>query len=87
MGEHRSGCGGDRGPVAWCRDDATKAEFNDWAQVNMIFVTMRFDGTNLRSLNISSEPIVIPPIYGLKGSGSRRLRPMGPSRTGTATSV
>ena len=59
-------------------DDATKAEFNDWGPGKYDPRHHAFDGTNLRSLNISSEPIVIPPIYGLKGVGFETFTADGP---------
>ncbi|HXT68167.1 MAG TPA: hypothetical protein VN700_00310 [Vicinamibacterales bacterium] len=50
-------------------DDATKAEFNAWGPGMYDPRHHAFDGTQLRALNSPSLPIVIPPIYGLKGVG------------------
>jgi mono/diheme cytochrome c family protein len=48
-------------------DEATKAEFRTWGPGMYDPRHHAFDGTNLISLNSPSLPIVIPPIYGLKG--------------------
>jgi hypothetical protein len=48
-------------------DEATKTEFNAWGPGKYDPRHHAFDGTNLLSLNSPSVPIVIPPIYGLKG--------------------
>jgi len=48
-------------------DAPTKAEFNAWGPGKYDPRHHAFDGTNLLSLNRPSVPIVIPPIYGLKG--------------------
>ena len=48
-------------------DEATKAEFRTWGPGMYDPRHHTFDGTNLISLNSPSLPIVIPPIYGLKG--------------------
>ena len=50
-------------------DAATKAEFNAWGPGKYDPRHHAFDGTNLLSLNSPSLPIVLPPIYGLKGVG------------------
>ncbi len=50
-------------------DAATKAEFNTWGPGKYDPRHHAFDGTTLRSLNPTSLPIVIPPIYGLQGVG------------------
>ena len=50
-------------------DEATKTEFNAWGLGKYDPRHHAFDGTNLRSLNRFTLPIVIPPIYGLKGVG------------------
>ena len=50
-------------------DEATKTEFNAWGPGKYDPRHHAFDGTNLLSLNRFSLPIVIPPIYGLKGVG------------------
>ncbi|MET0215907.1 MAG: hypothetical protein ABW292_23055 [Vicinamibacterales bacterium] len=48
-------------------DDATKPEFMTWGPGKYDPRHHAFDGTNLLPLNSPSLPIVIPPIYGLKG--------------------
>ena len=48
-------------------DPATKAEFNTWGPGKYDPRHHYFDGTNIVPLNSPSLPIVIPPIYGLKG--------------------
>jgi hypothetical protein len=50
-------------------DDATKAEFRSWGAGKYDPRHHAFDGTNTIPLNSPSLPIVIPPIYGLKGVG------------------
>jgi hypothetical protein len=50
-------------------DAATKAEFNAWGPGKYDPRHHAFDGINLLSLNSPSLPIVLPPIYGLKGVG------------------
>ena len=50
-------------------DEATKTEFNDWGPGKYDPRHHAFDGTSLLSLNNPSLPIVIPPIYGLRGVG------------------
>src|SRR4029453_13280569 len=50
-------------------DDATKAEFRSWGAGKYDPRHHAFDGTNIIPLNSPSLPIVIPPIYGLKGVG------------------
>jgi hypothetical protein len=50
-------------------DAVTKTEFNAWGPGKYDPCHHAFDGTNLISLNSPSLPIVIPPIYGLKGVG------------------
>ena len=59
-------------------DDATKAEFNGWGPGKYDPRHHAFDGTNLISLNSPSLPIVIPPIYGLKGVGFETFTADGP---------
>ena len=68
-------------------DDATKDEFKKWGPGKYDPRHHAFDGTNILSLNKPSKPIVIPPIYGLRASGSRPLPATVPFRTGTVTSV
>jgi mono/diheme cytochrome c family protein len=59
-------------------DDATKAEFNAWGPGKYDPRHHAFDGTNLLSLNSPSLPIVLPPIYGLKGVGFETFTADGP---------
>jgi cytochrome c553 len=48
-------------------DDATKAEFRAWGPGKYDPRHHYFDGTTIQPLNSPSIPVVIPPIYGLKG--------------------
>jgi len=50
-------------------DEATKAEFASWGPGKYDPRHHAFDGMNIVPLNSPSLPIVIPPIYGLKGVG------------------
>ncbi len=50
-------------------DEATKAEFRAWGPGKYDPRHHAFDGTNIIPLNSPSLPIVIPPIYDLKGVG------------------
>lgn len=59
-------------------DPATKAEFNSWGPGKYDPRHHAFDGTNLLSLNSPSLPIVLPPIYGLKGVGFETFSADGP---------
>ncbi len=59
-------------------DEATKAEFNAWGPGKYDPRHHAFDGTNLLSLNSPSLPIVLPPIYGLKGVGFETFTADGP---------
>ena len=59
-------------------DPATKAEFNAWGPGKYDPRHHAFDGTNLLSLNSPSLPIVLPPIYGLKGVGFETFTADGP---------
>jgi mono/diheme cytochrome c family protein len=59
-------------------DAATKAEFNTWGPGKYDPRHHAFDGTNLLSLNSPSLPIVLPPIYGLKGVGFETFSADGP---------
>ena len=59
-------------------DEATKTEFNAWGPGKYDPRHHAFDGTNLLSLNTPSLPIVIPPIYGLKGVGFETFTADGP---------
>jgi len=59
-------------------DPATRAEFNSWGPGKYDPRHHAFDGTNLLSLNTPSRPIVLPPIYGLKGVGFETVTGDGP---------
>lgn len=59
-------------------DAATKAEFNAWGPGKYDPRHHAFDGTKLLSLNSPSLPIVLPPIYGLKGVGFETFSADGP---------
>lgn len=59
-------------------DEATKAEFRAWGPGKYDPRHHAFDGTNLISLNSPSLPIVIPPIYGLRGVGFETFTGDGP---------
>jgi hypothetical protein len=59
-------------------DDATKAEFRTWGPGKYDPRHHAFDGTNIVPLNSPSLPIVIPPIYGLKGVGFETFTGDGP---------
>jgi hypothetical protein len=59
-------------------DDATKATFNSWGPGKYDPRHHAFDGTTLLSLNETSVPIVIPPIYGLQGVGFETFTGDGP---------
>ena len=50
-------------------DDATKTEFRNWGPGKYDPRHHAFDGFNIVPLNSPSLPIVIPPIYGLRGFG------------------
>jgi mono/diheme cytochrome c family protein len=59
-------------------DAATKAEFNAWGPGKYDPRHHAFDGTNIIPLNSPSLPIVIPPVYGLKGVGFETFTADGP---------
>jgi hypothetical protein len=59
-------------------DDATKAEFKTWGPGKYDPRHHAFDGTNIMPLNSPSLPVVIPPIYGLKGVGFETFTGDGP---------
>jgi hypothetical protein len=59
-------------------DAATKAEFNAWGPGKYDPRHHFFDGTNIVPLNTPSLPIVIPSIYGLRGSGFETFTADGP---------
>ena len=61
-------------------DEATKAEFRTWGPGKYDPRHHYFDGTNIVPLpmNSPSLPVVIPPIYGLKGVGFETFTADGP---------
>src|SRR5262245_37679647 len=59
-------------------DEATKMEFERWGPGMYDPRHHAFDGMNLISLNSPSVPIVIPPIYGLKGVEFETVTADGP---------
>jgi mono/diheme cytochrome c family protein len=59
-------------------DAATKDVFNAWGPGKYDPRHHAFDGTNLISLNSTSLPVVLPPIYGLKGVGFETFSGDGP---------
>lgn len=59
-------------------DEATKAEFNTWGPGMYDPRHHYFDGTSIVPLNMPSLPIVIPPIYGLRGVGFETYTGDGP---------
>jgi mono/diheme cytochrome c family protein len=59
-------------------DEATKAEFRTWGPGKYDPRHHAFDGINIIPLNNPSLPIVIPPIYGLKGIGFETFTADGP---------
>lgn len=59
-------------------DDATKAEFRAWGPGKYDPRHHYFDGMNIVPLNTPSLPIVIPPIYGLRGVGFETFTGDGP---------
>ena len=59
-------------------DEATKAEFRTWGPGKYDPRHHAFDGTALLPLNSPSLPVVIPPIYGLKGVGFETFTGDGP---------
>src|SRR4026208_1552908 len=59
-------------------DEGTKAEFRLWGPGKYHPRHHAFDGINLIPLNRSSLPIVIPPIYGLRGVGFETYTADGP---------
>lgn len=59
-------------------DEATKAEFRTWGPGKYDPRHHAFDGTNIIPLNSPSLPIVIPPIYDLKGVGFETFTADGP---------
>jgi hypothetical protein len=59
-------------------DEATKAEFQSWGPGKYDPRHHAFNGTSIVPLNSPSLPIVIPPIYGLKGVGFETFTGDGP---------
>jgi mono/diheme cytochrome c family protein len=59
-------------------DEPTRAEFRSWGPGKYDPRHHAFDGTNLIPLNSPSVPIVIPPIYDLKGVGFETATADGP---------
>ena len=59
-------------------DDATRAEFSAWGPGKYDPRHHAFDGKNIIPLNSPSLPIVIPPIYGLRGVGFETFTGDGP---------
>jgi hypothetical protein len=59
-------------------DNAARTEFNTWGPGKYDPRHHAFNGTSLLSLNSPSVPIVIPPIYGLKGVGFETVSADGP---------
>ncbi|HEX4933508.1 MAG TPA: hypothetical protein VFV33_10035, partial [Gemmatimonadaceae bacterium] len=59
-------------------DEATRTEFRAWGPGRYDPRHHAFDGTSLLALNSPSLPIVIPPIYGLKGVGFETFTADGP---------
>jgi hypothetical protein len=59
-------------------DEGTKAEFRAWGPGKYDPRHHAFDGTSIVPLNSPSLPIVIPPIYGLKGVGFETFTGDGP---------
>jgi len=59
-------------------DESTKAEFRSWGPGKYDPRHHAFDGTNIIPLNSPSLPIVIPPIYDLKGVGFETVTAEGP---------
>jgi hypothetical protein len=58
--------------------DALKTEFRTWGPGKYDPRHHYFDGSNIVPLNSPSVPIVIPPIYGLKGVGFETFTADGP---------
>ena len=59
-------------------DAGTKAEFRLWGPGKYDARHHAFDGVNLIPLNRSSVPVLIPPIYGLRGVGFETYTADGP---------
>jgi mono/diheme cytochrome c family protein len=59
-------------------DEATKTEFRSWGQGMYDPRHHAFDGASIIPLNSPTLPVVIPPIYGLKGVGFETYTADGP---------
>jgi mono/diheme cytochrome c family protein len=59
-------------------DDATRTVFRSWGPGKYDPRHHAFDGTNIVPLNEPSLPVVIPPIYGLRGVGFETFTGDGP---------
>ena len=59
-------------------DQATKDAFNSWGPGMYDPRHHAFNGTNIIPLNSTTVPVVIPPIYGLKGVGFETYTADGP---------
>ena len=59
-------------------DVGTRAEFNAWGPGKYDPRHHAFDGTDILPLNSPSVPIVIPPVYGLRGVGFETFTGDGP---------
>lgn len=59
-------------------DEATKTEFRAWGPGKYDPRHHAFDGTNIIPLNTPSLPVVLPPIYGLRGVGFETFTGDGP---------
>ena len=59
-------------------DEDTKAVFRTWGPGRYDPRHHYFDGFNIRPLNSPTLPVVIPPIYGLKGVGFETVTADGP---------
>lgn len=59
-------------------DDDTRAEFRNWGPGKYDPRHHAFNGTDIIPLNSPSLPVVIPPIYGLKGVGFETFTADGP---------
>ena len=59
-------------------DDETRRQFREWGPGMYDPRHHAFDGMNIIALNDPSEPVVIPPIYGLRGVGFETYTGDGP---------
>ena len=59
-------------------DEGTKAEFRSWGPGKYDPRHHAFDGINVIPLNSPSLPVLIPPVYGLKGVGFETYTADGP---------